>query len=300
MGANSSSAHPKTSSLAEREVEREPWWKAGWHLRESAEFLHRLFPIENIDDDTDLLPSFPQQDATTSESDGKQTSSSYLVLLPPEIIENILSSLDNRSIKSLRLTCPRLGATAALRIDRVFLSANPLNIQVFRAIADHDMLRHRIVEIIYDDARLWRNGAEADEARYPGDPCYMYSLYHENEELQVEWFENERNGNLYKLTERQRNEDPKRPEHVALARRVHAELPLEESWAFYQMLLRQQEDVIANGADADALRYGLQRFPALRKVTGTPATHGRLFTPLYEPPMIRAFPYGFNYPIPRA
>jgi hypothetical protein len=27
--------------------------------------------------------------------------------------------------------------------------------------------------------------------------------------------------------------------------------------------------------------------------------HGWLFTPLYKTPMIRAFPYGFNYPIPR-
>lgn len=208
--------------------------------------------------------------------------------------------MDNRSIKSLRLTCRRLGATAALRIDRVFLSANPLNIEVFRAIADHDVLRHRIVEIIYDDARLWRNGADADEARYPGDPCYMYSLYHENEELNMEWFESECKSNLFGLKQRQGDDDPKRHEHVALARRVHAELPLEESWAFYQILLRQQEDVIASGADADALRYGLQRFPALRKVTVTPATHGWLFAPLYETPMIRAFPYGFNCPIPRA
>ncbi|CAM1509435.1 Fc.00g031740.m01.CDS01 [Cosmosporella sp. VM-42] len=32
----------------------------------------------------------------------------------------------------------------------------------------------------------------------------------------------------------------------------------------------------------------------------TPAAHGTLFTPLYPTPMIRALPYGFNYPIPRS
>ncbi|EHK45633.1 hypothetical protein TRIATDRAFT_40425 [Trichoderma atroviride IMI 206040] len=227
-------------------------------------------------EDADLSPSVPQRH-------GKQTCPSHLALLPPEIIENVLSSLDNSSIKSLRLTCRRFGAIAALRINRVFLSANPLNIQVFRAIADHDVLRHRIVEIVYDDARLWRNGAEAPEARHPGAPNYC--CYYLEDGPDMEWFE---------------NDDPKRPEYAALVRRVHAGLSPEESWEYYDGLLRQQEEIMASGADADALRYGLQRFPALRKVTVTPATHGWLFTPLYETPMIRAFPYGFNCPIPRA
>jgi hypothetical protein len=62
----------------------------------------------------------------------------------------------------------------------------------------------------------------------------------------------------------------------------------------------QQESVLLTHADIDALKYGITRFPALKRITITPATHGFLYTPLYETPMIRAFPYGFNYPIPRA
>lgn len=43
----------------------------------------------------------------------------------------------------------------------------------------------------------------------------------------------------------------------------------------------------------------MKQFPALKRVTITPAAHGHLFAPLYPTPMIRAFPKGFNYPIPR-
>ena len=59
--------------------------------------------------------------------------------------------------------------------------------------------------------------------------------------------------------------------------------------------------MLASGADVAAFRYGLERFPALRRVTVTPLAHGHLlFTPLCETPMIRAFPRGFNYYFPRS
>lgn len=51
------------------------------------------------------------------------------------------------------------------------------------------------------------------------------------------------------------------------------------------------------GSDVDALIYGLKRFPALRRMTITPAAHGWIFAPLYETPMIRALLKGLNYPI---
>lgn len=76
-------------------------------------------------------------------------------------------------------------------------------------------------------------------------------------------------------------------------------MPVLEAWAHHQILLKQQEEVILSGMDEDALKYALARFPSLTRITITPATHGFLFTPLYETPMIRSFPYGFNYAIPR-
>jgi hypothetical protein len=41
-----------------------------------------------------------------------------------------------------------------LTFSRVFLSVNPLVIEVFRAVADHPVLRHQITDIIWDDARF--------------------------------------------------------------------------------------------------------------------------------------------------
>lgn len=55
---------------------------------------------------------------------------------------------------------------------------------------------------------------------------------------------------------------------------------------------------MSTDADVEALKYGVQRFPALRRVTITPAAYGSLFMLLYEIPMIRALPSNFNYPIP--
>lgn len=59
--------------------------------------------------------------------------------------------------------------------------------------------------------------------------------------------------------------------------------------------------MIETGADEEAFRYVLQksRFPHLTKVTVTPAAHGFLFFPLHDTPLIRAFPRGFVYLIPR-
>lgn len=39
-------------------------------------------------------------------------------------------------------------------LSRVFLSANPLNIEVFHAVADHPKFRHQVTEIIWDEARF--------------------------------------------------------------------------------------------------------------------------------------------------
>lgn len=56
--------------------------------------------------------------------------------------------------------------------------------------------------------------------------------------------------------------------------------------------------MLAGDSDFEALSLGVKQFPALKRVTITPVAHGHLFNPLYPTPMIRAFPKGFNYPIP--
>ncbi|KAF4456861.1 hypothetical protein F53441_1072 [Fusarium austroafricanum] len=76
-------------------------------------------------------------------------------------------------------------------------------------------------------------------------------------------------------------------------------MSLRKSFKLWRILESQQQDIISSHADEDVLRYALQQFPRLKRVTVTPAAHVYLFEPLYETPMIRSLQYGFVYPILR-
>ncbi|KAF9769096.1 hypothetical protein IL306_013539 [Fusarium sp. DS 682] len=81
-------------------------------------------------------------------------------------------------------------------------------------------------------------------------------------------------------------------------RQLAAPMSLRKSYAYYYKLAEQQHCVLSSNADIEAFEYALKRFPSLSRVTISTRTHGRLFMPLYETPMIRAFPYGFVCPLP--
>lgn len=215
-----------------------------------------------------------------------------LLHLPGELLGLISTFSANRDIKNLRLTCRLLHSTARLRLSRVFLSSNYLNIEVFRAIADHETFRKQIVEIIWDETRMrvaWRGSritSTTPGLGYTADNCPL-------------WFADACELNLL-VNRHFRGEDAGHPDHVARDQPVVEPLPLRQCWAYYQELQYQERDVRVSGDDCDVFQYGLKRFPSLRRVTITPAAHGFLSTPMYETPMIRAFPQGFNYPIPRS
>ncbi|KAH6621141.1 hypothetical protein B0J18DRAFT_466753 [Chaetomium sp. MPI-SDFR-AT-0129] len=238
------------------------------------------------------------------------TTPSRLLRLPLELFSSIASHLPNRDIKNLRLVCRAACSVAELRIPRVFLSANRLNVDVLHAIADHETYRKQVVEIVWDDARLlapkvYTFGYATTVDPHP-DQTWRSSCLHDQLEPNYQfsdgdcpqWFRDVCEDNIEIVRNRKRN-DVDRPDHIARDQQIADRLPLKESWAYYQDLLRQQEEVLRSGADINALRRGLECFPALRRVTITPLAHGQLFTPLYETPMIRAFPRGFNYSIPR-
>ncbi|KAK7222467.1 hypothetical protein V2G26_010470 [Clonostachys chloroleuca] len=75
-----------------------------------------------------------------------------LLALPTELFLLVQSHLDLTDIKHMRLSSRKLCASLELRIDRVFLSANPRNVEVFLAIAAHETLRRFVTEIVWDDA----------------------------------------------------------------------------------------------------------------------------------------------------
>ncbi|KAJ5936331.1 hypothetical protein N7454_005629 [Penicillium verhagenii] len=219
----------------------------------------------------------------------------HVANLPAEVIGLICAELSNSDIKSLRLTCTWISQIAQLRLTRVFLSADPTNIRVFRAIADHEQYRERITEIIYDDARLafWELGTRSGFDRQKLEEIDAMST-----KGCPNWFAEACHQNIAHLALR-KGQDVDLPHHIARANQVNAQLTLEICWQYYQNLVQQQDEVLLSKQHVEAFLYGLTRFPCLRRVTITPAAHGWVFAPLYETPMIRAFPYGLNYPIPR-
>ncbi|RSL92401.1 hypothetical protein CEP52_013839 [Fusarium oligoseptatum] len=217
-----------------------------------------------------------------------------LIHLPPELLEQILSGLPNSDIKSLRLTCTHLHRSAQLRLSRIFLSPSPLNVSVFRAVADHEEFRKKVIEIIYDDARLAYSHETRDDEYYEdededdigdvrGVPFWFRRIYREN----------------YDTVKSYGCGDVKRSHHLEVQERFKAPLNPAESYEHYQKLVREQEQIMGTNSDADALKYGLPRFPNLRTITLTPVAHGQPQRPFYPTPMIRSLPRGLIYPIPR-
>ncbi|QPC77061.1 hypothetical protein HYE68_007813 [Fusarium pseudograminearum] len=233
------------------------------------------------------------------------TSVPLLQKLPDELFHSILDRLPNRDLKSLRLTCRCLSSQVILRLDRVFISANPLNVKVFLDVASHEVFRQQVKEIIWDDATLLPVPTQDDydyhdtEFGYTSDEDVINKnrMTYPSKGKISSWFMQQCKGEIFsaksRLKEKGRDNEQQR--------RVDNLMPSREALSYYNSLVQQQDNVIESGADEQAFRYALQesQFPHLVKVTVTPAAHGFLFFPLYETPMIRAFPYGFVYPIQR-
>jgi hypothetical protein len=210
-----------------------------------------------------------------SSSDRIQTWVNPFVHLPPELLEQILSGLPNSDIKSLRLTCTYFCRVAQLRLSRLFLSPNPRNVRVFRVVADHCEFSKKIVEIIYDDARLASSYETPDDEYYDEDDAEIGNVHGVPTWFRRIYCENHGAIKYYGC------QDVKRPHHLEVQERSKALFSPAESYKQYQKLVQEQGRVIAVNSDADALRYGLPRFPNLQRITLTPAAHGQPERPLY-------------------
>lgn len=227
----------------------------------------------------------------------------WLAVIPPEIRSPILSSLTNRDRKSLRLTCKVFEKITPLYLSRVFLSANPLDIEVLHAVADHPKFRRQVAEIIWDDARFITTPPPSEDEWYAMIERRIQTPSPQPPKLDPEyncprWFVKGCKENIDFMGQR-KSFDRDHPHHIARQKQVDAQMSLRDCWDYYQKLLQQQDETISSQRDENAFIYGLHQFPALKRVTVTPAAHGWLYTPLYETPTIRSLPYGFNYPIPR-
>jgi hypothetical protein len=150
---------------------------------------------------------------------------SQLTLLPAELYAYIASYLNGRDTKSVRLTSRILCDRIPLRIERVFLSANERNVDVFRAIADHERLRQRVTEIVWDDALL----AASDERDF-------YDIYMDTLGIAIDdeacpaWFICACEENLEHLRHRKGCDADHLPQHVERARQINSQIPLDASY----------------------------------------------------------------------
>lgn len=184
------------------------------------------------------------------------------------------SYLDNGSVKNLRLTCRLFGALK-LRIDRVFITPNTKDIQTLYAIAESDVYRPKVVEVIYDDA--WVENPLQDYSSMESLPFPQTRNFHMSHRL----YKTD-TGSRFK---RRRGQCPEDRSSSSTSK-------------CRMMLMTEQEDNIARGVDAEALRYALGHFPALQRITVTPATSGLHCAPLYETPANRAASLVTNGPKP--
>ena len=175
--------------------------------------------------------------------------------LPVELQIFICLYLTNYDIKNLRLANKSLCSVAKLRLYRVFLSANPRNVEVFRAIAGHEIFRKEIVEIIWDDALL--SGSYADLDVQP-DHEHQYVDRFEDEDSSddavPDWVLEDCDRNHDDLIERRLWRDESCPEHVLRYEEVDSEMSCGIAWNHYQGLLQQQRVILNSGADVVAFR----------------------------------------------
>ncbi|KAI5292412.1 hypothetical protein KEM52_006375 [Ascosphaera acerosa] len=206
--------------------------------------------------------------------------------LPAELFNMIVVLLDPVTLANARLTCRTFAYNAPLRIPRVFLSANSLNIRVFNQIASHEYYRRRVKEIVYDDSQLY--DFEGERATAPILEVHRYD------------FHIAQSRNVQDLVRRAEENGLTNSSHsVKQLLALECQLGPKQSWKYHMQEVKDQTMCIETAQDMAAFAYGLKQFINLERITLTAAAHGFLWRALYRTPMIRAMPFGLNRPIPR-
>ncbi|KAF5691477.1 hypothetical protein FCIRC_430 [Fusarium circinatum] len=193
-------------------------------------------------------------------NDQGRGSSGLLGRLPAEVLNQVFSQLRNIDLKTLRQTCTYIKDSTHLRLVRLFLSPNLRDIEVFRAVADHKTFRLQVTEIIYDDARFdaahemeWPSwyDEERDIGEVTGVPEWYRHVYRENRGM-IGWY---------------------KPRHSQVKEAFEHPLSPAEAFNHFKRLWQEQQETIATNRDAYALKYGLLRFPNLRRMVPLVKTH---------------------------
>ncbi|KAF5668288.1 hypothetical protein FDENT_11904 [Fusarium denticulatum] len=190
-----------------------------------------------------------------------------LQALPNELLGSICCLLCNRDIKSLRLTCRALGVKSYLRFDRGFISANPRNIEVLLAVANHNIFRHRVKEIIWDDNVLRRIPITEGYT-----PCGYIEDEHDFDDLaddeNKEWISRDYvhlcKESIFYTNSRVQEKNKYEGENE-VQKQLDNLMPTRDSLALYNDLLYQQKKVLSSNADEEAFRRQWRGFCIVTK-----------------------------------
>lgn len=190
--------------------------------------------------------------------------------LPVDVLTLFFDELIQRNLKRVRLVCRTLHEIVKLRIPRVFFSPNRANINAFRGIAEHEVFRHKVREIIWDDARL---------SLYQRQRLPLHIAIQVSEDLRLGTREIETDGKTFEhyVHEVQEHAADLTGEKKSLRKKElwgydAQNMSLEDSFDLYNRLYDEQQAIIESGEDVETLKLGLQSFPALRRLTVTSET----------------------------
>ena len=266
----------------------------------SISFMENLFGAE-----------FPEAFGST---DGCSAKSKKTILdLPAEILEIVCEYISKLDIKRLRLANKRLADSVYLRIDRVYISPNRANLDYLHIILAHPRYKGRVHEIVFDGTRLeeyptlesFRKAILLDErdTRRAIDSRLDEALdIYGDDSPECQLLDEE---GMYKDEDRYLTDNVKKIllryeddfTRDVLARNATM-MSTENSYAVYRALYDEEQEIVRQQLDADALHQALAGFPKLKRITLTSeAWWPWNVRPRYFTPFHRSLPPGFRKPI---
>ncbi|EUC50531.1 hypothetical protein COCMIDRAFT_689 [Bipolaris oryzae ATCC 44560] len=231
--------------------------------------------------------------------------------LPAELLDLVCAHISKPDIKHLRLASKQLANSVYLRIDRVYVSPNRANIDYLYQILSHPRYKYRVHEIIWDDTRLeeysslgsFRDAILFDEREFTRsiesrleEAIWIYGddnpEYHalEHDDL----FES--NGRLTEAAKEILLRYDDQFSREVLARNATM-MDIEDSYSLYQDLYREEQAIMDQEADINALEQALMGFTMLKRVTFTTEIwRSCTFPHPYNTPFHRSLPVGFRKP----
>ncbi|KAF1838053.1 hypothetical protein BDW02DRAFT_565317 [Decorospora gaudefroyi] len=245
-------------------------------------------------------------------ADGRPIKSrTSILVLPAELLSIICDDISKLDIKRLRLASKHLANKVDLRINRVYISPNRANLHCLQKLLDHPRYKDRVREIVWDDAQLdefptldkFRDAILLDERdttrAIENRLDQAIWEYRDNipEYLSLEHKNLIHDGRLTDAAKDILLRYGGRFSRDVLARNATM-MSIEDSYALYQSLYQQEQDIMKQQLDVAAVHQALAGFPNIRRVTLTSEVWRSWdIHPRYNTPFYRSLPPGFRKPI---